>query len=59
MTGYLFLLHGLQKIFGLFGGVDGAGGTVPTGSICFVFLYIATRGSGVWSVDALRGKASA
>jgi putative oxidoreductase len=23
---------------------------------CFVFLYIATRGSGIWSVDWLRGK---
>jgi putative oxidoreductase len=22
---------------------------------CFIFLYIASRGSGVWSVDALRG----
>ncbi len=24
---------------------------------CFLFLYIATRGSGIWSLDALRGKA--
>jgi putative oxidoreductase len=23
---------------------------------CFVFLYIATRGSGTWSIDWLRGK---
>ncbi|HZL93113.1 MAG TPA: DoxX family protein [Vicinamibacterales bacterium] len=23
---------------------------------CFVFLYIATHGSGIWSVDAARGK---
>lgn len=22
---------------------------------CFLFLYIATRGSGIWSLDALRG----
>jgi putative oxidoreductase len=22
---------------------------------CFIFLYIASRGSGVWSVDSLRG----
>jgi putative oxidoreductase len=22
---------------------------------CFVFLYIASRGSGVWSIDSLRG----
>ena len=26
---------------------------------CFVFLYIATAGGGAWSVDSLRGKASA
>lgn len=25
----------------------------------FLFLYIATRGSGIWSVDALRGKSNA
>jgi len=23
---------------------------------CFVFLYIASRGSGTWSIDAARGK---
>lgn len=23
---------------------------------CFVFLYIATHGSGIWSLDAARGK---
>ena len=25
---------------------------------CFVFLYISTKGSGIWSVDAARGKGS-
>jgi putative oxidoreductase len=24
---------------------------------CFVFLYIAARGAGIWSVDAARGSA--
>ena len=24
---------------------------------CFVFLFLATRGSGIWSLDALRGAA--
>jgi putative oxidoreductase len=24
---------------------------------CFAFLYIATRGAGIWSVDAAMGKA--
>ncbi|WP_257463265.1 DoxX family protein [Archangium lipolyticum] len=110
MAGFMFTLHGLQKLFGLFGGVPagappfivyGAGsiefvggvlvalglfaapaafissGTmavayfighaIPKGNIlpnvnqgelaalyCFVFLYIAAHGSGIWSVDAAR-----
>lgn len=102
-AGFLFLFHGLQKLFGLFGGrtaelvslrglagvIELAGGTmimiglyaapaavVASGTMalayflshhpqgfwpiqnrgelaalyCFVFLYIATRGSGIWSV---------
>ncbi|RKG82671.1 DoxX family protein [Corallococcus exercitus] len=110
-TGLMFMQHGLQKLFGLFGGVPpgappfvvyGAGtieflggalvalglfagpaafiasGTMAVafflghvashgGNViplvnqgelaalyCFVFLYIATRGSGIWSVDAAR-----
>jgi|SRR5688572_12047184 len=109
----IFLNYGLQK-FGMFGGVDGQGGSAPflswpfglagvvevvTGVLmliglltriaafvasgemavayfyfhfpmggtpvqnmgqtavilCFVFLYIASRGSGIWSVDSMRG----
>lgn len=112
MTGFMFSLHGMQKLLGLFGGVPagapafivyGAGaielvggvlvalglfaspaafissGTmavaffmghaIPKGNIlpivnqgelaalyCFVFLYIAAHGSGIWSVDAARGR---
>jgi len=108
--GLLFLCHGLQKVFGLFGGVNGAAaallsllgiaglievvtgaliavgfaagtaafiasgqmavayfaGHFPVGSwpiqndgelavlYCFVFLYMATRGSGIWGLDAAR-----
>jgi putative oxidoreductase len=26
---------------------------------CFIFLYIAARGSGVWSIDSLRGSGAA
>ena len=106
----LFLCHGLQKIFGLFGGINGT--AVPMGSLlgvagvmeiiggvlmalglftgitafilsgqmaaayfmghvpnsfwpiqnqgelavlyCFIFLYMATQGAGIWSVDAAR-----
>lgn len=103
----LFLSHGLQKVFGLFGGLNGtaapifslmgvaglielvAGALIAVGLFtapaafiasghmaaayfighfskgfwpiensgelavlyCFVFLYMATRGAGIWSVD--------
>ena len=30
------------------------GGDAPV-LFCFIFLYIASRGSGVWSIDSLRG----
>lgn len=108
IAGLLFLCHGLQKVFGLFGGVNGAAApllsligiaglielvtgiliavglfTSPAAFIasgqmaaayfishlpqsfwpiendgveavlyCFTFLYIATRGGGIWSFDA-------
>jgi putative oxidoreductase len=111
ITGLMFMQHGLQKVFGMFGGmppgapafiVYGAGsiellggllvaiglfagpaafissGTmavayfighvIPNGGnlipivnkgemavlFCFMFLYIAAHGSGIWSVDAAR-----
>ena len=110
VIGLLFFCHGLQKVFGLFGGVNGAAaplltllgiaglieliagaliavgfaagtaafiasgqmaaayfmGHFPAGFwpiqndgelallYCFVFLYMATRGSGIWSIDAAR-----
>lgn len=112
VVGLLFLCHGLQKVFGFFGGVNGASAPAPlfslfgvagvieiiggllvtlgffTGTIafilsgemaaayftghfpasfwplenkgeeavlyCFIFLYMATQGSGIWSVDAAR-----
>ena len=108
VSGLLFLLHGLQKLFGMYGGtamplmsqtglagiIELVGGVmimiglfasiaafIASGEMafayftvhapkgfwpienggelaalyCFVFLYIAARGSGIWSVDALRG----
>ena len=118
LAGLMFMAHGLQKIFGLFGGVPegapafivyGAGiielvtgaliaiglltapaaflasGTMaaaffmghvmspqnPTHNIlpivnkgelavlyCWVFLFMAAKGSGIWSVDAARGAKS-
>ena len=112
VVGFLFFCHGLQKVFGLFGGVNGAGAPAPllslfgvaglieiiggflvvlglfTGTVafilsghmaaayfighfpasfwpienkgeeavfyCFIFLYMATQGPGIWSLDAAR-----
>ena len=107
VIGLLFFCHGLQKVFGLFGGVNGAAAPLLSlfgvagvieliaGSLitigwftvvaafiasgemaaayfiahfpksfwpiqnsgeeavfyCFVFLYMATRGAGIWSID--------
>jgi putative oxidoreductase len=110
IVGFLFFCHGLQKVVGLFGGVNGAAAPVfsllgiaglielvtgapiaagiatakaaflasglmatayfvahfPAGFwpiqndgelsalYCFLFLYMAMRGSGIWSVEAVR-----
>lgn len=110
IVGLLFFCHGLQKVFGLLGGVNGApaplgsligiaglielvaGGLIAIGWLvsltafiasgqmavayfighfpigfcpiqnggeesvfyCFVFLYMATRGAGIWSMDGCR-----
>ena len=112
IAGVLFMLHGMQKVFGMFGGVPpeapafivyGAGGielvagaliavglfTAPAAFIasgqmavafflghvmrskninpienqgelavfyCWLFLFIASRGAGIWSIDAAREK---
>jgi putative oxidoreductase len=109
VSGLLFLFHGLQKIFGMYGGQSvelmsqrGLAGVIELGGgvliliglftsiaafvasgemasayfiahapkafwpiqnggelaalYCFLFLYIAARGSGIWSVDWLRGR---
>ena len=108
VVGFLFMFHGLQKMFGVLGGrtadlatlrglagvMETIGGplisfgffTVPTAFLlsgemavayfmshqprglwpiqnagepavlfCFAFLYIATRGAGIWSLDRARG----
>jgi len=114
VAGFAFLQHGVQKLFGLLGGVDGHGATVPLASLygaagvielvggvlillglftrpaalissgemaaayfiahfprsfwtsqnqgepavlnCFIFLYFAAAGAGIWSIDALMRK---
>jgi putative oxidoreductase len=116
VVGLLFTCHGLQKVFGWFGGIDGKGtaamlsslfgvagiieiitgllitigllagyaafvasghmaaayfiGHFPAGFwpienkgeealfYCFVFLYMATHGAGIWSLDATGRRSS-
>jgi putative oxidoreductase len=31
----------------------------PAVLFCFIFLYMASRGSGVWSIDSARGRVRA
>ncbi len=114
VAGFAFLQHGVQKLFGLLGGVNGHGATVPLASLygaagvielvggvlillglftrpaaiissgemaaayfmahfprsfwtsqnqgepavlnCFIFLYFAAAGAGIWSIDSLMQK---
>jgi putative oxidoreductase len=39
------------------GGLPVQNDGIPAVLFCFAFLYIATRGAGIWSVDAMRGGA--
>jgi uncharacterized membrane protein YphA (DoxX/SURF4 family) len=67
VAGGLFACHGAHKLFGAFGGTQGpfAPRLVVRSWIdvsvlyCFIFLYIAARGSGRFGVDALFRKAAA
>jgi putative oxidoreductase len=45
-----WMAHGLQALFPI------ANEGELAALYCFVFLYIAARGSGIWSVDAARGE---
>lgn len=112
VIGLLFFCHGAQKVFGLFGGINGApvplasllgvagvlelvlgalvavgwlagyaaflasgqmaaayfiahfpqgfwpiqNGGVPAVFYCFLFLYMATQGAGIWSIDGAKEK---
>ncbi|AMO72327.1 DoxX family protein [Sphingorhabdus sp. M41] len=49
-VGY-WMAHGSQGLFPI------ANGGETIALYCFLFLYIATRGAGIWSVDGKRGKA--
>jgi putative oxidoreductase len=45
-----FLVHAKQGFFPILNG----GETVAL--FCFVFLYVAAHGAGIWSIDGIRGK---
>ena len=52
-----FMVHqfGLVQIGQPAGALPVQNGGIPAVLFCFAFLYIASRGSGIWSVDAMRG----
>lgn len=39
--------------------IPSANGGVPAAVLCFVYLYVACKGPGVWSIDAKREAAAA
>jgi putative oxidoreductase len=47
-----FMMHAPHGFWPLMGGGNSG---EPAVLYCFIFLYIASHGSGVWSIDALRG----
>ncbi|MGB7411674.1 MAG: DoxX family protein [Sphingopyxis granuli] len=47
-VGY-WMVHGSKDIFPIVNG----GETIAL--YCFLFLFVATRGAGIWSIDAARG----
>jgi putative oxidoreductase len=50
-----FMMHAPNGPWPLLGGGNGG---EPAVLYCFIFLYIASVGSGVWSIDAIRGRAN-
>lgn len=52
MAAAYWMVHGTQALFPIVNGGELAA------VYCFVFLFIAAQGSGIWSVDAARGQAT-
>lgn len=50
MAAAYWMAHGTKALFPLVNGGELAA------LYCFVFLFISSQGSGIWSLDALRGK---
>ena len=53
MASAYWMAHGTKHIFPLLNGGELAA------LYCFVFLFIATHGAGMWSMDAARGEVAA
>jgi putative oxidoreductase len=53
MAAAYWMVHGTHALFPIQNGGELAA------LYCFVFLFIASRGSGIWSVDAARGDTAA
>lgn len=51
MAAAYWMVHGTQALFPIQNGGELAA------LYCFVFLFIATQGSGIWSIDSARGHA--
>jgi uncharacterized membrane protein YphA (DoxX/SURF4 family) len=59
VAGLLFAFHGVQKLFGVYGVQQvpimsqlGLAGVIELPVLyCFIFLYVAARGNGTWSVQ--------
>jgi putative oxidoreductase len=51
MAAAYWMAHGTKALYPMLNGGEMAI------LFCFVFLYIAARGAGIWSVDAMRGQA--
>ena len=49
----------MSKVPGMGKFIPGVNQGIPAALLCFVFLYIACKGPGVWSVDAKREAAAA
>lgn len=52
MASAYWMAHGMKNLYPLLNGGELAA------LYCFVFLYISSQGSGIWSVDAVRGAGS-
>ena len=53
-----FHVFGNKDVHGIAQFIPGANGGTPAVLYCFLFLYIACKGAGPWSIDAKRERAA-